>query len=129
MGRHSLQEKIVTRNINYVKYVENKGPRSLVKQAANYEALNTEDRNSFYSIIKKWERTLPNHNINMISRRKLNKLVKEEFDNTWKIQVASFPKADTYRLFKDQVNFENYLSDIKSRKHRVTFASGYLITA
>ena len=122
MGRHSLQESIVTRNINYIKYVESKGPLSLVKQAANYEALNTENRNSFYSSIKKWERVLPNHNIKMISRRKLNKLVKDEFDNTWKTQVASFPKADIYSLFKDQVNFENYLYDIKSRKHRVTFS-------
>ena len=122
MGRHSLQENIATRNINYIKYVESKGPLSLVKQAADYEALNSEDRNSFYSIIKKWECTLPNHNIRTICRRKLNKLVKEEFNTTWKIQVASFSKADTYRLFKDDVKFENYLSDIKSRKHRVTFA-------
>ena len=117
MGRHSLQENIVVRNINYIKYVESKGPQSLVKQAANYEQLNTENRNSLYSIYKKWEQILPNHNIKTISKCKLKKLVKEEFDSTWKTQVASFPKADSYRLFKDQVKFESYLTDIKSRKH------------
>ena len=43
LGRHSLQEKIVTRNINYIKYVENKGPHVLVKQAAYYEMLHADE--------------------------------------------------------------------------------------
>ena len=46
LGRHSLQEPILIRNINYIKYVEAKDPQSLVKQAANYEMLHTEERNS-----------------------------------------------------------------------------------
>ena len=35
VGRHSLQEQILARNINYIKYIENKYPPSLVKQFFN----------------------------------------------------------------------------------------------
>ena len=38
----------------------------------------------------------------------------------WKTQVSSFPKAATYREFKNRVKFESYLSDIRNRKYRVT---------
>ena len=31
------------------------------------------------------------------------------------------PKADTSKLFKNTVKFESYLTDIKNRKHRITF--------
>ena len=39
LGRHSLQEQILARNINYIKYIESKDPQTLVKQSANYEIL------------------------------------------------------------------------------------------
>ena len=39
VGRHSLQEKILTRNINYIKYIDSKDPQALVKQPPNYEIL------------------------------------------------------------------------------------------
>ena len=32
----------------------------------------------------------------------------------WKTQVNTFPKADTYKLFKNTVKFESYLTDIKT---------------
>ena len=121
MGRHSLQEKILARNINYIKYVESKDPLSLVKQAANYEKLHMEERNTFYSIIKQSQQELGNHNLKTLSRPKLNKLIREKFDTAWKTQLLSFPKAETYSRFKLNVKFESYLSDIKIRKHRVTY--------
>ena len=121
LGRHSLQENILRRNINYIKYVENKDPQSLAKQAANYEILHAEKRDSFYSLLKKYEQKLINNNIKLVSKSKLRTLIREEFNTSWKTQIASFPKADIYRQFKDRVKFENYLVDIKNRKHRVTF--------
>ena len=80
LGRHSLQEPILIRNINYIKYVEAKDPQSLVKQAANYEMLQTEERNSFYSLMKKHEGNLVNHNIKTESKAKLGKLIRDEFN-------------------------------------------------
>ena len=120
LGRHSLQEQIVTRNINYIKYIEMKDPQTLVKQAANYEFSHTE-RNSLYSLFKKYEQNLSNDNIRTLSKYKLRKLIKEEFDTQWQTQILTFPKADSYRLFKSRVVYENYLTDIKNRKQRVSF--------
>ena len=80
LGRHSLQEPILIRNINYIKYVEAKYPQSLVKQAANYEMLQTEERNSFYSLMEKHEGNLVSHNIKTESKAKLGKLIRDEFN-------------------------------------------------
>ena len=84
--------------------------------------LHIEERNSFYSLLKKYERNMLNHNIRTESKSKLRKLIRDEFNTLWKTQVGSFPKADTCREFKNRVKFESYLSDIKNRKYRVTFA-------
>ena len=121
VGRHSLQEYITTRNINYIKYIEAKNTESLAKQAANYEILHRNERNSLYSIIAKHEQNITNHNIHLISKSKLSKLIREEFNILWQAQIASFPKADTFKQFKGNVKFENYLTDIKNRKHRVSY--------
>ena len=83
--------------------------------------LHIEERNSFYSLWKKYERNMPNHNIRTKSKSKLRKLIRDEFNTLSKTQVSSFPKADTYREFKNRVRLESYLSDIKNRKYRVTF--------
>ena len=74
LGRHSLQENIFTRNINYIKYVENKDPQSLIKQAANYESSYTDKINSFYSLLKTYEHKLINNNIKLLSKSKLRTL-------------------------------------------------------
>ena len=126
VGRHSLQELILARNINYTKYIESKYPHTLVKQAANNESLYIDKRNSLYSLWKKYEEKLVNldngnEGIRKLSKPKLGKIIKEEFNALWKTQVTSFPKADTYIQFKGRVKFESYLADIKNRKQRVTF--------
>ena len=120
LGRHSLQAQIVTRNINYIKYLEKKDPQTLVRQAANYELSHLE-RISFYSLFKKYEQDLNNHNIRTLSKYKIRKLINEEFDTQWLVQLSTFPKADSYKLFKKRVEYENYLTDIKNRKRRVSF--------
>ena len=45
----------------------------------------------------------------------------EEFNSVWQGQIPLYPKAATYKLFKDRIKFENYLTNIKNRKQRVTF--------
>ena len=44
IGRHWLQAYILNRNINYIKYVENKCNTTLVTQALNYKQSNMECR-------------------------------------------------------------------------------------
>ena len=95
--RHLLQEKIATRNISYIKYVENKDTHILVKQAASYELLYA--GNSLYSLQEKYEQN--QHNIKSVSKPKLRLLIREEFDALWKTQVSAFSKAALFRLFKD----------------------------
>ena len=111
VGRHLLQEQILARNINYIKYIENKDPPALVKQAANYEILYIDERNS-YSLLKTYEHNLVNRNnsngeIRKLSKPKLCNIIKEEFNTLWQTQVTTFTKADTYTQFKNRVKFES----------------------
>ena len=115
----------IRRNINYIKYIESKDPQTLIKPSANYEILHIGKRNSLYSLLKKYEQNLINHNndnegIRGLNKAKLCKIIKEEFNTVWQTQVNSFPKADTYRQFKNRVKFESYLTDNKNRKLSVT---------
>ena len=57
----------------------------------------------------------------MHAKAKLCKIIKEEFNTSWQTYGKPFPKADTYRQFKNRVKFESYFADIKNRKLRVTF--------
>ena len=66
-----------------------------IKQAANYEMLHTGERNSYYSLMKKYEGNLVNHNIKTESKAKLRKLIRDEFNTIWQTQIISLPKADT----------------------------------
>ena len=123
---------ILARNINYIKYIETKNPQTLVKQSSNYEILHIGKRNSLYSLLKKYEQNLVNHNndnegMRGLNKAKLCKIIKEEFNTLRQTQVNSFPKADTYRQFKNRVKFESYLTDIKNRKLRVTFTKYRLL--
>ena len=88
LGRHSLQEHTLARNINYIKYIESKDPQALVKQSANYEILHLVKRNSLYNLLKKYEQNLINHNndnegIRGLNKAKLCKTIKEEFNTLW----------------------------------------------
>ena len=92
----------------------------------NYEILYIGERNSLYSLLKKYEHNLVNRNnsneeIRKLSKPKLCNIIKEEFNTLWQTQVTTFTKADTYTQFKNRVKFESYLADIKNRNHRVTF--------
>ena len=127
LGRHSLQDPILSRNINYIKYIEQKGEQTLVKQAANYEYLYAEKRHTLYRLFNNLEANLlTTHNNNIgniktMSRPKLRNLINEISNSQWQAQISSLSKADTYKQFKNRVKFENYLSNIKNRKHRVAY--------
>ena len=50
LGRYSLQEKILKRNIMYLKYIAAKDPLSLVRQAMNYEVTQIDNRGTLFSV-------------------------------------------------------------------------------
>ena len=58
--------------------------------------------------------------VKSIEEDKLHSSVKNCFDSLWKNELTSFPKADSFRKFKQNVKFEKYLEDIRIRKHRVS---------
>ena len=121
LGRHSLLEQITNRNINYIKYIQNKSPQALVKQAAAYEDT-CNSRTNLHSIFKKYEHANLNHNLNTLSKYKIRSIIKNDFNLKWQTYINSYTKADTFKSFKNIVKFEPYLEDIENRKYRVAFS-------
>ena len=54
-GRNPLQENILNRSINYLKYINNKNNKTLVKQALNYERLQEDTRETMTCMAKQHE--------------------------------------------------------------------------
>ena len=120
LGRHSLIEKIATRNLNYLNYIHKKDEDELIKMAAGYENLIL-GRENLFSIRKQYASADTNTIFAILSKDKNKKYIREDFDMKWKEYIKSYPKAFTYSTFKDKINMENYLTNISSRKHRVAF--------
>ena len=118
LGRHSLLEKITTRNLLYLQHVENKQEDDLIKMAAEYEEIGW-SRPNLYSIREKYTSEDPEINLKTMSKHEINTYIKTYFNNEWKEYIETYPKARTYRTFKERVTPEDYLVSIRSRKSRV----------
>ena len=140
LNRHSLQEEILRRNINYAIYIQQKEGSPFVKQAFEYEMqrsagvtfFSTMDRHLFElsqpnqtetdGLLLPIPYANPYENINQdLSRDKQKLLTGEIFQKKWKDKLDQSSKADTYRQFKTEMKFEPYL-DHKNRKMRVHMA-------
>ena len=55
MGRHSLQERILKRHLNYIFYASMKNPASLVHQALTYEEAKKDERRTIFSLYQRHE--------------------------------------------------------------------------
>ena len=125
-GRNSLQEKILNRNINYIKYVVTKNSDCLVAQALTYEITKQDSRVSINDMAKqhviKIGAYLKGGNIWSVSRNKIKHAINQYFNELWFDQSTLFTKAETYKLFKNKTGLENYLIDTTNRKHRVIYS-------
>ena len=124
LGRHSLQEFMTRRYVRYISYLGGKDPEYLCKQAYTYEleqAHKDSSRPNIFNMMATVQE-IPYQDICMLSNGDMNKRVRNKFDADWKLNLQTFSKADTYRLFKDQVKFEPYIEQIRYRKYRVSMS-------
>ena len=130
LDRHSLQEEILRRNINYTKYLHQKDVSWHVKQAYLFELTRDPSCITLFRSIDRHAAELhrihgqflpyanPYENLYKISYPKLKLLTYQLFHNEWVKKLSSSPKADTYRKIKAGMKYEKYL-DHPIRKERV----------
>jgi hypothetical protein len=131
LNRHSLQEEIARRNLNYASYIQNRDMNPYVQQAATYELNRPSTSTTFYSTMSRHSEEInklhgtfhpysnPYENLFDISKEDQRKFFYETFHDTWKTRIQQSTKADTYKQFKENMKFEPYLLH-KNRKERVT---------
>ena len=132
LGRYPLQERILKRNLTYIRYIDGKSQSSLVWNALKYEESqynNNCQRTTIFSIAKRHENLLFTTNegslldrIKELEEDKIRDTIRNCFQEAWKEQLNTFSKADTFKEFKDSIGMERYLLVIKNRKHRVSLS-------
>ena len=120
-GRTPLMAPILIRNINYIKYVENKNDSTLAKQALNYEKTITTGRSTTLTLLQNHENGFKQNLKENEHIMTVGKLVYEVFNTLWQQQIPTYPKADTYKLFENRMKLEKYLTIIDNRKLRVMY--------
>jgi hypothetical protein len=131
LNRHSLQEEILRRNLNYAKYIHEKEDIIIVKQAYTHEQSRSMECKTFFSTMQKHAANIndmgstsfypyadPYVSLYEMEPKVLRTVTYELFHSEWKRKLESHTKADTYRSFKDNMKFEPYLLHTK-RKERV----------
>ena len=132
LGRYPLQERILKRNLSYIRYIDAKPPSSLVWNALRYEEAqynNDCQRPTIFSLARRHENLLFATNegsllarINEMEEDKIRNTIRHCYHEAWKEQLNTFSKADTFKQFKDNIVMERYLEVIKNRKHRVSLS-------
>ena len=129
LNRHSLQEEILRRNINYAGYIQAKTGNPFVQQAFNYELQRT-STSTFFTTMDRYTDKIynirqtfcpfanPYENITELTREEQRAVTYEIFHDIWKSQLTESTKADTYVQFKPNMKVEPYLYH-SNRKERV----------
>ena len=91
--------------------MENKNDSTLVKQALNYEKTITAGRSTILTLLQNHENGFKqnlqeNEHIMTVGKFKLRKVVYEVFNTLWQQQIPTYPKTDTYKLFKNRIKLE-----------------------
>ena len=130
LGRYPLQERVLKRNLTYIRYIDGKSQSSLVWNALRYEETqynNNCQRATIFSAARRHENLLFSSNEGTLLERikgleddKIRDTIRHCFLEDWKDQLNTFSKADTFKKFKDTIIMERYLQVIKNRKHRVS---------
>ena len=127
LGRLTLKDKCLLRNLNYIKYLNKKDDSKIVKQAFNYEIKNFDKRNTVLKKIAEFNEKLDgttNRHLNIIkmssteTKRHIRKISIDE----WKSSFQESSKADTYRLFKTIPKMETYLEHFKDIRYIKTLS-------
>ena len=129
LGRYPLQERILKRNITYIRYMDEKPPTSLVWNALRYEEAQENSncqRKTIFSLINRYKQNILEENENTVLEKvkemeenKIRNTIRFGFEEAWKEQLNNFSKTDTFKQFKNKIQMEPYLNDIKNRKMRV----------
>ena len=118
LGKHSLQERILKRNVNFINYGFNKNASTLVHQPLKYEESKSTTRNPIFILFQRHEQQLAvaqenqiwiSAKVNEFVKTKVRKVIRSHFDSEWKPQLDTLKKADCYKQFKSEVKCEKYL--------------------
>ena len=125
LGRFPILSQVFRNNINYIQSLrQQKDNSTLVKQAFNYESMTFRHSPTILSMTKMYDDFFQaNINVNTLytNRNNMRTAIQRLFTALWQTNVQTYTKAQHYIQFKTYPKFENYLSLITNRKHRVSY--------
>ena len=115
-GINPLLTDIICRSISFLKHIVINNT-SLSYQSFSYELYNTDD-NNLLRLIRLYKPDIIN-STEKISKYKINKECKENYQLIWDSKIKELPKAISYNFFKSSSNLEKYITVITNRKHKI----------
>ena len=117
VGRIPLVSQALSRNVKYLHAFKMKDNSILAKQAFSYEITGIKSRPTILSITI----LFLNENPFTVSKDKLRSSIFSVFNMLWQNEIPKFTKALLYVQFKINLKYQDYLSYIKNRKHRIAY--------
>ena len=122
LGRYPLKSCILLRNIRYLKQINQKDDKTLVRQAYSYENIHYEKRINIENTARSFENKLKDilneeFSIYDLSNYKLKKYINLVFCEDWSTKLTNSSKADSFKLFKSFPKFESLYDHVNNRKH------------
>ena len=129
LGRYPLYIDVIVHMFNFYLHMKGGESNNCFLQHALNESVKMFKNNgkSWLTLLSHICATLHLPSIEYFTKRDvgtLKKTLRKKFDEIWlstlnKPKSSSSGKLSTYRTFKSSINFENYLSDIKERRHAI----------
>ncbi len=123
LGRYPLRIQTDSKIINFTKHIsEECKPSALVLHSLEYEQ-SISNRKTIISYIKELSDKLNDNEVSKTlltqkSNFEIKKILKANYQMSWKSKIENCSKALTYRSYKNRINLEAYLSLITNRTER-----------
>jgi len=126
LGRYPLYIYIINQLKNYYDRLENCNEDSLLHAAfIEQKTLSVQCSNSWLTLTKSMLEHYGLQHINKLKTRAVlnketTKHIQRKYDTYWNGKLNKSPKLDTYRKFKQNIQYEPYLDMIENKQHQIS---------
>ena len=122
LGMRPLLCDIIRRCVLYIKHVASVNG-SLANEALDLE-IPLDDENNILSLVRRFTPYFQetNHFLEPKDEKAVKHQVINYYDKIWKSEIMLMSKANTFRLFKNDIRLENYTWIVKNHHNRIALS-------
>ena len=115
LGTRPLLCDILRRSVSFLNHVKS-NPESLANQALIYERT-LDDEGNVLQLVRTCT-PFNQENWEPFDKNKVKKKCHDYYDDIAKLGISNLSKSESFRLYKENIEFSEYLNVVKNNKHR-----------